>query len=151
MALLQAARYFILTGEEEKAKSFGLNRAIFYAWAKRRGVTRPPPRKTVPSGQEVARERKEGKKLVYIGNEGAYTSEEGWYIIGEESQLPQDYDRQIVSKIDPILPYERAWSSALEYLRNFPRSDLLDQSKFFSAVYRPVRDGFLEEVVEKKA
>jgi hypothetical protein len=151
MALLQAARYFILTGEEEKAKSFGLNRAIFYAWAKRRGVTRPPPRKTVPSGQEVARERKEGKKLVYIGNEGAYTSEEGWYIIGEESQLPQDYDRQIVSKIDPILPYERAWSSALEYLRNFPRSDLLDQSKFFGAVYRPVRDGFLEEVVEKKA
>jgi hypothetical protein len=151
MALLQAARYFILMGEEEKAKSFGLNRAIFYTWAKRRGVAKPPPRRTVPSGQEVARERREGKTLVYIGNEGAYTSEEGWYIIGEESQLPQDYDKQIVSKIDPILPYERAWSSALEYLRDFPRSDLLDQSKFFSEVYRPVRDGFLEEVVKRKA
>jgi hypothetical protein len=150
MALLQAARYYILTGEEEKAKSFGLNRAIFYAWAKRRGVTKPPPRRKVPAGQEVARERREGKTLVYIGNEGAYTSEEGWYIIGEESQLPQDYDRQIVSKIDPILPYERAWSSALEYLRDFPTSDLLDQSTFFSKVYRPVRDGFLEEVVERK-
>jgi hypothetical protein len=151
MALLQAARYFILTGEEEKAKSFGLNRAIFYAWAKRRGVARPPPRRTVPSGQEVARERREGKTLVYIGNEGAYTSGEGWYIIGEESQLPQDYDRQIASKIDPILPYERAWSSSLEYLRGFSRSDLLDQSKFFNEVYRPVRDRFLEEVVERKA
>jgi hypothetical protein len=151
MALLQAARYFILMGEEEKAKSFGLNRAIFYAWAKRRGVTRPPPRTTVPSGQEVARERREGKTLVYIGNEGAYTSDEGWYIIGEESQLPQDYDRQIASKIDSILPYERAWSSALEYLRDFPRDDLLDQSKFFNEVYRPVRDGFIEEEVERKA
>jgi hypothetical protein len=151
MALLQAARYFILMGEEEKAKSFGLNRAIFYAWAKRRGVARPPSRRTVPSGQEVAKETREGKTLVYVGNEGAYASEKGWYIIGEESQLPQDYDRQIVSKIDQILPYERAWSSALEYLRHFPRSDLLDQSKFFSEVYRPVRDGFLEGVVEKKA
>jgi hypothetical protein len=151
MALLQAARYFILMGEEEKAKSFGLNRAIFYAWAKRRGVARPPLRRTVPPGQEVARERREGKTLVYVGNEGAYTSEDGWYIIGEENQLPQDYDRQIVSKIDPILPYERAWSSALEYLRGFPKSDLLDQSKFFSEVYRPVRDEFLEEVVERKA
>jgi hypothetical protein len=151
MALLQAARYFILTGEQEKAKSFGLNRAIFYAWAKRRGVAKPPPRRTVPSGNEVAKERKEGKTLVYIGNEGAYASEEGWYIIGEESQLPQDYDKQIASKIDQVLPYERAWSSALEYLRNFPRSDLLDQSKFFSEVYRPVRDGFFEEVVKSKA
>jgi hypothetical protein len=151
MALLQAARYFILTGEEEKAKSFGLNRAIFYSWAKRRGVARPPPRRTVPSGQEVARERREDRTLVYIGNEGAYTSEEGWYIIGEESQLPQDYDRQIASKIDPILPYERAWSSSLEYLRGFPRSDLLEQGKFFTEIYRTVRDSFLEEVVERKA
>jgi hypothetical protein len=151
MALLQAARYFTLTGEEDKAKSFGLNRAIFYAWAKRKGVAKPPPRRAVPSGQEVARERTEGKTLVYIGNEGAYTSEDGWYIIGEENQLPRDYDRQIVSKIDPILPYERAWNSALEYVRDFPRGDLLDQGKFFSEVYRPVRDTFLEEVAERKA
>jgi len=151
MALLQAARYYILTGDEEKAKSFGLNRAIFYAWAKRRGVAKPPPRRMMPAAQEVARERRKGRTLVYIGNEGAYTSEEGWYIIGEEVQLPQDYDRQIISKIDPVLSYERAWSSALEYLRGFPKSELLDQSKFFSVVYRPVRDRFLEEVVERKA
>ncbi|AEM39482.1 hypothetical protein Pyrfu_1625 [Pyrolobus fumarii 1A] len=34
MALLQAARYYLLYGDMDKAKSFGLNRAIFYAWAK---------------------------------------------------------------------------------------------------------------------
>jgi hypothetical protein len=149
MALLQAARYFVLMGEEEKAKSFGLNRAIFYAWAKRRSVAKPPPRRTMPPGQEVGKERREGKTLVYIGNEGAYTSKEGWFIIGEESQLPKDYDRQIASKIDPILPYQRAWSSALEYLKNFSRDDLLDQSRFFSEVYRPVRDSYLEEAVKR--
>ena len=151
MALLQAARYYILTGEEEKAKSFGLNRAIFYAWAKRRGVARPPPRRKVAAMREIARERMEGRTLVYIGNEGAYMSEEGWFIIGEEVQLPKDYDRQVASKIDPVLPYERAWRSALEYLRGFPRSDLLDQNKFFKEIYRPVRDSFLEKVVERSA
>jgi hypothetical protein len=151
MALLQAARYFILMGEEEKAKSFGLNRAIFYAWAKRKGVAKPPPRRAVPAGQEVGKERREGKTLVYLGNEGAYTSDEGWYIIGEESQLPQDYNRQIASKIDPILPYKRAWNSALKYVKGFPRDNLLDQRKFFNEVYKPVRDTFLEETAERKA
>jgi len=32
MGLLQAARYYVLYGDLEKAKSFGINRAIFYAW-----------------------------------------------------------------------------------------------------------------------
>jgi len=35
MGLLQAARYYLLTDDLERAKSFGLNRAIFYAWAKK--------------------------------------------------------------------------------------------------------------------
>lgn len=150
MALLQAVRYFVLTGEEDKAKSFGLNRAIFYAWAKRRGVARPPRRRRVPPEEEVTRERQEGRALVYIGNEGAYASEDGWFIIGNTSQLPQDYDRQILSKIEPVVPYEQAWSSALEYVKGFPRSNVLNQNKFFSEVYKPVRDKFVEEVVERR-
>jgi len=35
MALLQAARYYVLTRDYEKALSFGLNGATSYAWAKR--------------------------------------------------------------------------------------------------------------------
>ncbi|MEM2914657.1 MAG: hypothetical protein QXH91_04575, partial [Candidatus Bathyarchaeia archaeon] len=31
MGLLQAARYYLITGNMERAKSFGLNRAVFYA------------------------------------------------------------------------------------------------------------------------
>ena len=37
MALLQAASYYLLKGDLNRAKSFGLNRAIFYAWAKGSG------------------------------------------------------------------------------------------------------------------
>ncbi|RLF03778.1 MAG: hypothetical protein DRK00_08185 [Thermoprotei archaeon] len=48
MALLQAARYCVLTGEE-RAKSLGLNRAISYAWAKRRGPRRSRATCSLPS------------------------------------------------------------------------------------------------------
>ncbi len=37
MALLQAVRYYLLTGDLERVKSFDLNRAIFCARTKRRG------------------------------------------------------------------------------------------------------------------
>ncbi len=67
MALLQAARYYVLYGDLERAKSFGLNRAIFYAWAKyygpstghfqlksRRGA--PLPRRVREEMEKVRRE-----------------------------------------------------------------------------------------------
>ena len=45
MALLQTARYYRLHGDLMRAKSFGLNRAVFYAWAKHYG---PRSVKTLP-------------------------------------------------------------------------------------------------------
>jgi len=42
MALLQAARHYIIHKDLKKAKSFGLNRAIFYAWAKHYGPRSRP-------------------------------------------------------------------------------------------------------------
>ena len=83
MSIIQAARYYVLTGDLEKAKSFGLNRAIFYAWAKYHGRERIPKRRrgTMKPGEEIKVESIEGKKLIYIGNEGAYISERGWFII----------------------------------------------------------------------
>ncbi|MCD6195448.1 MAG: hypothetical protein J7J82_01515, partial [Staphylothermus sp.] len=44
MALLQAARHYIFHKDLDKAKSFGLNRAIFYAWAKYYGPHKWPIR-----------------------------------------------------------------------------------------------------------
>lgn len=140
MALLQAARYFLLFGDLDKAKSFGLNRAIFYAWAKRggarlraRGVAPGPAAKAQEEGQ-VAR----------IGDEVAFLSREGWFQIGGQVQLPSDYDREVARRIEAIMPYDEAWRRALEYLKGFDRQVLESQRLFFERAYAPVRDAFWE-------
>ncbi len=147
MALLQAARFYILTGDEEKAKSFGLNRAIFYAWAKHRRV-RGPPLRSLTGEKEAAVKRKEGK-LMYVGDEGAYISENGWFAIGGSEQTPKDYQREIERKINAVVPYSKAWEAAVKYLKGLPNDALLRQQKFFNSAYKPVRDKFLEIVTRQ--
>ncbi len=147
MGLLQAARYYVLRGDIKKAKSFGLNRAIFYAWAKRTGgrVGRQAARERpaeLPS--KTPKERLEER----IGNEVAYLSKEGFFAIGDQVQRPEDYDRQIAARISSVMPYDLAWEVALRYISKFPREVLLDQRSFFEKVYKPVRDKFIE-IVEK--
>ncbi len=145
MALLQAARYYLLKGDLERAKSFGLNRAIFYAWAKRSGG-RPARRRaagaTAPSMPLAAR------NIEKLGNEAAYVSESGLFTIGDEVQRPEDYDRQVARRIDAVIPYEEAWKAALNYLKTFPREVLLDQRQFYEKLCLPVRDHF-EEVIRR--
>jgi hypothetical protein len=150
MGLLQAARYYVLKGNLEKAKSFGLNRAIFYAWAKRTGgrVGRRAARgKVAKPAAEV--EVKEIERLEeHVGDEVAYLSKDGFFAIGDQVQRPEDYDRQIAGKIDSVIPYDQAWDAAIRYISTFPREVLLDQRGFFEKVYKPVRDRFLEVVEE---
>lgn len=38
--------------------------------------------------------------------------------IGDKEQLPEDYDREVINKINSIVPYELAWKKAIEYLRD---------------------------------
>ncbi len=149
MALLQAARYFLLTGDLEKAKSFGLNRAIFYAWAKHYGRTyaaRKLPRRYWFGGSEV---REEERELVKAAGEEAFVSPRGWFVMGDKEQLPEDYDRNVVRKIERVVPYDIAWEAALKYLSKFPKHVLTNQQRFYEKVYKPVRDVFLERVVEE--
>ena len=141
MGLLQAARYYLLTGDLEKAKSFGLNRAIFYAWAKYYGRTYKPKH---PSTR--MREDKPWRLEKVLGEE-VPVSPRGWYMIGDKEQLPEDYDREIASKINSVIPYQEAWEKALEYLKQFPENVLRDPQKFYKQVYEPVRDKFIEKVV----
>ncbi|MGQ9479331.1 MAG: hypothetical protein ACUVQ0_04815 [Thermoproteota archaeon] len=145
MALLQAARCFLITRDVEKSKSFGLNRAIFYAWAKQRGVKakKPSGRRGVSKAVE---ESVSENKVFRLGDEVAYLSEDGWLVIGNIKQTSKDYDNQIVRRVNGIVPYEEAWRRALEYLKGFPKEVLLDQQKFYNQVYRPVRDSFIESV-----
>lgn len=151
MAILQAARYFILTGDAEKAKSFGLNRAIFYAWAKHYGrayAARKLPERYAGSGPSLP---EEGRKLVKAAGEEVFTSPRGWFVIGDKEQLPEDYDRNVTSKINGVIPYDIAWEAALKYVSSFPKEVLTSQREFYEKVYLPVRDAFIEKVVEGEA
>ena len=147
MGLLQAARYYLLMGDLEKAKSFGLNRAIFYAWAKRH-AREAAFRRALKTRRTVSKkEATEKEKAVQVGDEVAFVSTGGWFKIGEQEQRPEDYDRQIAQRIDGIIPYKEAWQAALEYLGGFDRETLLNQQKFFKQIYEPVRDKFIEKII----
>ncbi|MCD6369741.1 MAG: hypothetical protein J7L38_08120 [Thermoproteales archaeon] len=150
MALLQAARYYVLTGDLNKAKSFGLNRAIFYAWAKHYGKFKTSKQKKI--GRPVPTqlpEKHDEKTMVYIGNEGVFVSPRGWFIIGDKEQLPQDFDRNIATRINSLFPFNEAWKVAVDYVKAFSKEVLLDQQKFFERVYKPVRDKF-HVIIERK-
>lgn len=148
MALLQAARYYLLTGDLDKAKSFGLNRAIFYAWAKKHGG-KISSKKIMGAGASVAGSASKEQEF-HLGDEVAFISKNGWFAIGGQEQRPEDYDSQIAKRIEGVVKYEDAWEAAIEYLKRFSRETLLSQQKFFKQVYEPVRDRFLEKIFLKR-
>ncbi len=151
MGLLQAARYYVLTGDLEKAKSFGYNRAVFYAWVKHYGrgfrafkrMEEPRLSDIEVSGKQVWRQKE-------VFGEPVMISPHGWYGMGGEEHTPKHFDEHIARKIELQVPFEVAWKAALEYVNKFPREILLDQQKFFKQVYQPVRDSFVEDVLLKR-
>jgi len=147
MGLLQASRYYLVTGNLEQAKSFGLNRAVFYAWAKRYARDRlVQPRRGMGTPIKYAGDR----RMEQLGDEAAYVSPRGWFMIGDTEQTPSDYDRQIAKRIEAAaIPYDEAWAAAIEYLKGFLREALLDQQRFYREVYSPVRDAF-QDLIKRR-
>ena len=64
-----------------------------------------------------------------IGDELAFKSRDGWFMIGDQVQKPEDYNRQIKNKIDSIISYDIAWKTALEYLSKFPKDTVERQQE----------------------
>ncbi|MGC9133069.1 MAG: hypothetical protein ACP5GJ_01530 [Nanopusillaceae archaeon] len=148
MGLLQAARYYLLYGDISKAKSFGLNRAIFYAWAK---YYRPIYRTSKKRIYIEEKTYEEGKdiELIKVGNEEApYNKNTGLFHIGDKDQTPEDYDKEIIDKVNSIINYNIAWNFALEYLKRFPKEVLEDHQEFYKRIYEPIRDKFFEELLK---
>lgn len=152
MAVLQAARAHILGLPPESAHSWGLNRAIFYAAAKRgfRGNQAPSGHtsgKIRPA--HVESEAKVGE--YHLGDELAF-KEEGSsktgpiFSVGGEPQTEEDFQRQIEARFQGS--FGEAWKEALDYLEHFDRATLESQSRFFSDVYRPKRDEFASKWTE---
>lgn len=155
MALLQAARHHLLRGNLDKSKSFGLNRAIFYAWAKHYGPHKWPIRLTRIMEElrkqivKGARPSKCPESFIEVLGECVVIGPKGYYMIGEHEQLPIDFDRQVTRKIKILIDPEKAWKAVIEYVSKFPRMILEDPGKFYKLVYEPVRDTFMKDLLLK--
>uniref|UniRef100_A0A7C4XAP4 Uncharacterized protein n=1 Tax=candidate division WOR-3 bacterium TaxID=2052148 RepID=A0A7C4XAP4_UNCW3 len=147
MATLQAARAFVLGLPIESAKSFGLNRAIFYAAAKRgfKGVTKRAPKefklKKMPVSPKEAEKLKKSFNIYNLGDEIAYSVEikgRQYFIIGDEIQTEDDFARQIESRFGNR--FKDAWEEAIKICTQYDKGVLLSQHYFYETIYKPRRD-----------
>jgi hypothetical protein len=141
MALLQAARASVLGLPLESAHSWGLNRAIFIAAAKR-GF-----KGGAGGGKEGQGGGKRSKGAVFhLGDDMAFKEEKGGvlrFTIGGKVQTEQDFERQVKSRFGDT--FAQAWKEAVEYVRTFDKETLLSAEGFFRDVYRPRRDELAEK------
>jgi len=134
MATLQAARARVLGLSMASAKSWGLNRAIYYAAAKR-GFKEPsgrPPR--APAGARRVDEH-------FLGDDKAYAVTRGGvrlFTIGGEIQRPEDFRRQVEARFGGT--FAEAWREAMAIVAAQPRAVLESRDAFYTRVYRPRRD-----------
>ncbi|MCD6083304.1 hypothetical protein DRJ00_07645 [Candidatus Aerophobetes bacterium] len=147
MATLQAARAFILGLPMDSAKSWGLNRAIFYAAAKRGFKKVQPPKEIIlPRIKEKMKPELREKvvktfKPYTLGDEMAYSvkiNDKTYFLIGDRVQTPEDFSRQIESRFGEN--FEQAWEEAVNYCRKYDEGILRSQRYFYEMVYKPVRD-----------
>ena len=155
MAVLQAARAYSMGLPFESARSWGLNRAIFYAAAKRGfrgGAPKGGAAAGTGAGHRQARDEKGGGEGYTLGDDLAFTdaktSTQGRpnFAFGGEPQTEEAFVRQVESRFQGS--FRAAWEEALDYVRRFPRETLESQSGFYSDVYRPKRDELAEKWTE---
>jgi len=144
MATLQAARAHLLGLKLDEAYSWGLNRAIFYAAAKR----------GFKGGASLSRESRwgerrspqEGPSVFRLGDDIAFREVRNGkmlFTIGGKAQSEEDFKKQIASRFGARFP--DVWEDALDLLKNFGRETLLSQNRFYGDVYKPNRDSLVEK------
>lgn len=140
MSLLQAARAHVLGLPLESAYSWGLNRAIFIAAAKRgfKGGSGG-------AGKGEAGKGSKGKNVYFLGDDMAFKTEKGGVVlftIGGKVQTKEEFDKRVKERFGKTFP--AAWKEALAYVKSFDKEVLLSTNEFFRTVYRPVRDDLAE-------
>jgi len=148
MTLLQAARAYTLGLPLESAYSWGLNRAIFIAAAKRgfKGGS--------GTGSGGAKGEGSSKKsdTYFLGDDIAFKTEKGGKLLftfGGKVQTKEEFDKRVKERFGGAFP--AAWKEALSYVRGFDRNILLSAGDFFNVVYRPVRDDLADKWSELAA
>ena len=145
MATLQAARARQLGLSEASAFSWGLNRAIFYAAAKR-GFQ---PTTGVPRSAEAA---SRAEATYRLGDDFAYrdpTREGLYFTIGGATQTEEGFQRQVAVRFGSERNFRRAWKEAQETVAQFEEEVLRSGRQFYSVVYRPRRDALVAKWTEE--
>jgi len=138
MAVLQAARASVLGLPFDLSLSWGLNRAIFYAAAKRGFKERVSVR---PREHVLEKPITEDKSSFFLGDEMAYKTEERgktYFTIGGKPQTVEDFKNGIETRFRG--EFDVAWKEAIEIMKSFDRETLLSQHNFYEKVYHPRRD-----------
>lgn len=139
MAVLQAARAQALGLPEKSAYSWGLNRAIFYAAAKR-GFREGSSATSTGEGPTPAAPRRESFRL---GDEEALVergSPEPVFRIGGEPQTADAFRRQVITRFGTPEHFLEAWTEALRVMESVDGAALESRRRFYDEVYRPRRD-----------
>lgn len=152
MATLQAARAYVLGMPLNQAKSWGLNRAIFYAAAKR-GFFKPkagPPR---PPSLKLPKEKlakvQKSFGVTRLGDEMAYSVEidgQTLFTIGDEVQTPDRFTQQIERRFGEA--FKKAWKEAVKVCKSYDEGVLLSQRYFYETLYKPRRDELAKKWTE---
>ena len=145
MAVLQAARAHVLGLPVELSLSWGLNRAIFYAAAKRGFKARP---EAAYKRHSSVKERpiEERPEVFYLGDEMAYKKEldgKTYFTIGGEVQDTEGFEKQIQKRFGAR--FAVAWEQALAFMKQHTTDELLSQKVFYERVYKPNRDEFVKK------
>jgi hypothetical protein len=139
MAVLQAARAERLGLPHNAALSWGLNRAIFYAAAKR-GFKEGPPKEGEAAGKPSETPSRE---LYRLGDDEAYRDpnvKQITFVIGDQSQTTKDFERQVEARFGTSENFRSAWDEAVRIVGDYDRATLESRGRFYEEVYKPRRD-----------
>lgn len=152
MAMLQAARARRLGLSEDSAYSWGLNRAIFYAAAKRGfsggggggagggkggGPAKPPPKDVFYLGRDFAYRDPDNPKLVFV--------------LGGKPQTEAEFRAKIASRFGSARNFAKAWKEATQIVSEADEELLKSGETFYSQVYKPRRDDLVAKWTEEFA
>jgi hypothetical protein len=155
MAVLQAARAHALGLPEDSAFSWGLNRAIFYAAAKKGFRGGGTASRGKPSEKGATREKHENPEEFFLGDEKAFidrdssTKSKPQFEIGDEAQTSSDFERQIASRFGDRANFKEVWDEAMKVVNKYDKDILKSQHEFYEQVYKPRRDALSKKWTEE--
>ncbi len=154
MAMLQAARARHLGLPEEAAYSWGLNRAIWYAAAKRGfsgGGGGGGGAGAGPSGGEA---KAKPADVYYLGQDFAYrdpSSSKLLFVLGGKPQTAEEFRDKIASRFGGQANFRKAWDEAMSIVSEAGDGLLKSGETFYSVVYKPRRDDLVQKWAEEFA